>query len=1055
MKADTTGLFDRFLDTLYRVFRDTPRDYCEVETTADQYTLVLTDCSHVSILRLDGIRSLVGPEEFENIIDTIHDVTAPFMDTGHHSLTSYFRADEMSADRVKEQMRPMYDTATRLGMSSDMHDILDDQAETLAPLCMDQETYIAVWTYPSLLTKDEHAKWRDEANDLFRNGQAPNPRQAQDGTRAIPVVMERHHTFLNAVISALRRVQASASILQTGDGVQAQKRSIEPRTTPLTWQPALLTNIAEHHPRVPPDHLRTVTRKDGSTAVQIDNIAALFPPKIAKQIVSSNVRYTAGRGYLVYGERMYASVVMELAPRRSTTFQSLMSSLRNARVRGLDGSSKSLPFSIYQEIHGNGLKALSMRSLVGSLMPFNDNNKDFNRAIRYLRDLYNRDREVITRYSFSLTTWVDADVPNAEQELSARLTKLTAAVQQWGDATVTEYSHDRLQALFSGGLALTRKSVGKFAAPTYKEALRLLPLDRPTSPFTKQGVEIYRSADGRVMSTTAHSDEQDYYLHCDIAGMGGGKSVQANRRHMEFLLQPGLQELPYLHIIDVGESASGVISLLEDALPAERKHEVFFVRLRNDATNAINMLDTPLGLRYPPESHLDTMVDWLTALVTPAERGKPYENMSSFVKIILKATYLKMDDGNDQGSPNLYLPGYAPMVDDAVQSLGIQITPDFTNWWSIVDQLYEAGKLKEAIIAQRFCSPQLSHVESVAADPNVVAELKSLVSEGNMPIQQAFLAQLKAVKQEFPIFTDITRLDLRGRRVTVIDLNDVTIGDSPAGRKRASLMYMVAYNLFVRNVRFAKEDLAVIPQLYYSYYAKLVADLEDVPKHVTIDEYHRTSIVDQSELARNPDAADAYGLRRTLQREGGRESRKWKLSMTTISQRPGDHGGLLALASSVFVLKTPEDPHDLAVLQDKMDLGKTGTMAIKSYLNGPQPGVGANVLARYNLKDGKFTQLLTSTLGGKLMWSMCTTPEDKALRRIMYDELGNLVARTVLRYHYPGGSAKSEIMRRKSKMSSGQDLRNQDFDKSAMRALADELIGFYRANPQNYAVRAR
>lgn len=1049
----SNSLLDRGLGLIYRLVRSSPRDYVEVETTADDTTLVFKDCTHVSIIRFEGIRSLVGGDEFANIVETLAESLRNYVTTPHHKLSSHFSNDHMTVERVKEQMQPMYDTATRFGMNSEMHDILDDQANTMAKSLMQEDHHLALWTFPTILNKRDLQTWRDEQNDLFRKGLAPNPRQAQDGTRAIPAIAAEHHRFVLSLLGAIKSLKGNARLMQVDEAVYAQKDAVERRLTPRGWRPWLLSKIGERPARSAPERAQYTQRKDGSNVIQVGNLAALFPPSLARQIIGSNLIRSKERGYPIYGERMYVTLVMDLPPRTDTQFRMLMNYLRAARVNTPDGQ-RPLPFRFSVEIAGDPLKWLGWRSMFAAFTPFTDDTKHFNKAIKYLKEQITQANEPGVRYSFSISTWVDADMPEAEMELAGRVTKLTAAARQWGSASVVEYGVDRFQAFISNSLALTRKSVGNFAATDLSEALRHMPLDRPASPFLNAGVEIYRSLDGRMMTTTSHSSEMDYSLQCDVAGMGGGKSVQANRRHLEFVLQPGLTGLPFLHVMDVGESASGTAYLVQDALPDNMKHLAYFVRLQNTKEFSINMLDTPYGLRYPPAQHMSAIADWLTAYVTPAERTTPFESMSAFVQAILRQTYAMFDDANDQGKARKYLTGFSKDVDAAIMANNITAQHEFTSWWAVVDALHAAGCQKEAMLAQRFASPRLGDVESVASDDNVVAEFKDL-GNGGIPIARTFLAQLRATKDAFPIFNDFSRVDLRGRRFTVLDLHAVTGGESDQSRKQTSLMYSAAYELFTRNIRFHLDDLQNIPSAYQKYYATLIEDLMAVPKHITIDEYHRTSSAPPSVLAANPSAADEYGLRKTLQREAGKEARKWKLSVTTISQRPGDHGGLLALASSVFLMKTPEKAEDVTLLVDKMELNESGVFVMKRFLNGPQAGVGVTLLGRFNLKDERYTQLMTSTIGPKLMWATSTTPEDKTIRTFMYDQLGKITTRSVLAFHYPGGSAKAEVERRKASKGPNSSVVDGNQDKSAERMIAEELIGLYRADPTKYQIQPK
>ena len=88
--------------------------------------------------------------------------------------------------------------------------------------------------------------------------------------------------------------------------------------------------------------------------------------------------------------------------------------------------------------------------------------------------------------------------------------------------------------------------------------------------------------------------------------MGGGKSVFLNALNFAFVTQAGLSRLPWVSIIDVGPSSSGLITLLQENLPENKKHLAAYHRLRMTEDFAINPFDTPLGCRYPVSyTHLD------------------------------------------------------------------------------------------------------------------------------------------------------------------------------------------------------------------------------------------------------------------------------------------------------------------------------------------------------------------------------------------------------------------------------------------------------------------
>jgi intracellular multiplication protein IcmB len=81
------------------------------------------------------------------------------------------------------------------------------------------------------------------------------------------------------------------------------------------------------------------------------------------------------------------------------------------------------------------------------------------------------------------------------------------------------------------------------------------------------------------------------------------------------------------------------------------------------------------------------------------------------------------------------------------------------------------------------------------------------------------------------------------------------------------------------------------------------------------------------------------------------------------------------------------------------------------------PGKGGGIfLSKFETNQGKYTMLLSATLGPIELWAFSTTAEDAALRNKLYERLGPSRARRALALAYPSGSAKSDIDNRKEQM---------------------------------------
>jgi intracellular multiplication protein IcmB len=845
------------------------------------------------------------------------------------------------------------------------------------------------------------------------------------------------------------------TVLSAAEAATAIAQEIDPLGTPDSWKAWLLpttdnkqaknaTHLARRRMGEP---LMTAASasivKENPKAVRVANTAVFFPPPLKEQLISQEGTYTKDGGYLEYGGRIYATMNMTIPPTKAVRSSALVAALSGMKTRGSDGTPQRVPYRITMRLRGNGMKLVSWSSGFALLIKsFSVRNAKLWRAHKALTQESHQDQSIAS-VSITLTTWADSSSPTAIQQIKQRVVALRSAATQWGGMQVVEDTIDRAEAFLTSIPGLSLKPGPVEGVGTLNDLLPLFPWGRPASPLGNSGTELYRSNDGAVMPTESHSSKQDYWLETMTAPMGGGKSAQANRKHFDYVFAPGRETLPFLHIMDIGGSVSGMVELLQDVFPEDKKHLAYMHTLRNSRDNAVNMLDPKLGLRYPLDGDLDATVDWLTALVTPAERSEPYENMSEFCKTILLATYKRFDDGRDQAQPRLFKPG-TPEIDKALAELRIDIKQG-TPWYAVADMLGIKGKYQAAIRAHRKAVPLLSDLHSVANDDNIRGDYMASKTQLGTPIPEAFVVQLGLARDSYPIFTEETCFDLRGRRITAIDLAEVTPQGSPSARKQASIMYQVGYELFQRNIRITQNDLLSIPEPWQPYYQNLLQELSNTDKHIAIDEYHRTMIqaVGDESKGKSVDH-DSQGLRATLIREGGRESRKWALSICTISQEARDHGRLFQMASISHILKrggTDETAYQTSALS----LSRTDNVAMYHFVNGPRKGEGVTFLSRWITKDGPFNQLFTSTIGPKMLWSLSTTFEDKTIRKLVFDALGRSAGRAALAKYYPGGTAKDEVERRKR--SKSEDLNDSAAVVGACQEIANELISNFRANP--------
>mgnify|MGYP007000196501 len=96
------------------------------------------------------------------------------------------------------------------------------------------------------------------------------------------------------------------------------------------------------------------------------------------------------------------------------------------------------------------------------------------------------------------------------------------------------------------------------------------------------------SPDGKLWPYQPGSALQTTCIDLIYARPGSGKSVLSNAMNLALCLMGGLKRLPRIAVIDIGPSSSGLVSLLKEALPQEKRNQVGYFRLRMTPEYSIN-----------------------------------------------------------------------------------------------------------------------------------------------------------------------------------------------------------------------------------------------------------------------------------------------------------------------------------------------------------------------------------------------------------------------------------------------------------------------------------
>lgn len=979
----------KFLETLLRPFqfavKQAVESFITLETADDDKTLATMDGSLVSYLRIDGSRQIIGEEEYNHIIQAATLKIGSRFDRQGHALQVYFVRDPGRVGKELERLvKPSKTTANNIGLEVD--DVFNERERHLEKFLSYEECYFVLWTRPSALSKAELDRIKKETKKGNKWVKAQN---AQNPLAGLEALRTRHKSYVSAVTSALDELGVSANVMEVHDALTAIKNNLYPAKANNNWKACL-----------PGDPIPARAPTSNSDMSDI-----LWPP-LREQLAVGDAR-VVDNTIVQIGDLLWAGADIVLAPMDPTPFPQLLNRLFEAGV----------PYRVSFMIEGGGAQAMQFRTFLATIFGVTN---AINRQIKYaLEGLQSMSRtEPVVRLRISLSTWAKK---GETQLLRDRLSTLIQAVESWGYCQVNEVTGDPLDCVMASAMGIHCAGTAPAAIAPMYEVMKLLPWQRPSSPFN-DGSIVLRTPDGKVWPYQTGTSMTTTWFDLIFAQPGAGKSVLMNTLNFGTVLSPGLGKLPFVAVIDIGPSSSGLISLIKDALPPSRSHEAEYYRLQMSQEYAINPFDTQLGCRVPLMDERSYLIELITLLCTPPGNDKAYDGITQLAGFVVDEMYRWRNDKEANAEPRPYLPRIDSSVDEALRKHNIHLPTD-PYWWDIVDKFFDLGLYHEANLAQRHAVPTLGDAITAARRPQIrtLMEETSIGSSAESVIN-AFERMITSSIREFPILSSVTRFEITDARVCSLDLMDVAPqGDDNADRQTA-IMYMLARHALVRSWWLGPEALRQIPEKFRQYHELRLQDLAETPKRLCYDEFHRTS--------------SSSSVRKQIIRDV-REGRKRGVQIVLASQLLDDFDDdMVDLATGVWVLGTAVSENAVENVRKRFGLSQTARDVVRYRLTGPRSS-GAPALFILGTVDGRYEQHLINTLGPIELWALSTSAEDVAIRNRLYSKIGAQRARRVLATYFPGGSARSEIKRRVLAKSEADQGENRN---AAISAVIEEIV---------------
>ena len=954
---------DRGIRALSEVFSGPVGCYCRLETV-DNGALVADDGSLITLLRLEGSLKHVGVDEYNTIVAGLTEKLQSSLSKPGHLIQVVFEYDpEGSESRITEMLQPSRRTAQNLGLN--IGPLLENWGNALKKYCSLETCWLVLWTRPTVLPDTMRKTAIKERTASM--AKVPTLPGCQQVSRAISALHDAHNGFLTGVLDAFRQVDLLVYPLTAHEALRDIRACIDPDFTSLEWQSLI---PGDPLPLRMPD-------PDMSASERLHNV---IYPDLKNQLWPREGRMLS-RSAVRIGDRLFGPLIMTLMPQTPKPFQDFF--------RVLTRRDERLPYRISFLLEDGGLN-LGLKPVLSSILAFSSSdNKRFNKAVETLRAL-DLAGVCCVKFRICFCTW--AGIKSTEQDahllLRRRVAELSKAIQGWGTADVSESIGDPLLGLTATLPAMMPTNPAPVTAAPLQEAIGMLPL-RSASPW-KEGSLLLRTQDGKLIPFAPNSSEQAAWIDLGVAPMGGGKSVFLNALNFAFVVQAGLSRLPWVSIIDVGPSSSGLITLLKENLPESQKHLAAYHRLRMTADYAINPFDTPLGNRRPLPSHKAFLVNLLSLLATPLDATAPADGVPGLIQ---RAIDLAYEDLADKNHPRLYQANALPELHKLVLHENIRLDAS-TTWWEVVDALFDLGYVHQAIQAQRYAVPLLADVSTQVNQNKGIQN--TYEEKTRLNVWRSIIDAIEA----YVILKEPTQFDLGDSQIVSLDLDEVAPRGGSTGDRQSAVMYMLARHVLGARFFLMPDDVKLMPKRYQPYHAERIEAIREDPKRLCYDEAHR--------VTKNTSVSGQLQADMTTM---ARESRKWNLSIGLYTQSIEDIPDIIIELATMIVILGAGTDRSIEDMAKRFALNGACRHAL-SHLGKPGPA-GSNLVALFRTGSGMSQLVLSMTIGGQPLWAFSTTTEDVAIRNNLYKRMEPSEALRRLAARFPGGSAKSEVERRR------------------------------------------
>lgn len=977
---------DRFMDTLDEVRRGlrgwTKGDHSQYFPVACAHSdkiLALYNGSLVSVIRIDGYLGQYFPEQFE----LLRKRWAKFLRTANQDRSakgfdlfwSYEYDPEGMVDKTLAYRQRTIDAASRRGL--EVRDVIEEECRLYGNICAIEEQLLFIVTHLDAIPKANHKEaLKSAAEDRQRAAKGHGSMVTQRGLKMIEAVHEQHVNKVEVFLKEAGRGYTFER-LSSYESLHAMRKSFIPSTTSDAWKARL--TLRDCRFRQTEDVPSGVKASQGKE--KVSDWTFMLPPPLTEQMVPEGV-VDLGQ-YVVVGDRTYAPLYVSELAVDPAPIEHLLRMCYQRR----------LPLRMVYSVMANSEQANYWNRMFAGIFNFaSKSNRQIDKADKAMK-AYDESGGAVFGYGISLTTWAKTDVRYDSsgaamydvKVLSKRAQDVETLMQQWGGQQLDSIFGCSVEAAMSATPGYMIPPACPKAPQIEMDVIAQLPIMRPAKLWPEDNSIWMRTSDGVLLPYQPFSDKQSTMISLVLGGMGYGKSNFISENINYFATHPDADVMPYIRGMDFGASSSGVISMVQDALPQHRKHEAVFIPFSNNSSMVKNMMDTRLALRYPLEDHMKFLINWLVILCDSLIDKAGIQNVVSVLFATIERAYKQCDPDYHDYQPKPFRAEQAdPLVVAAIERAEMKID-DETDYWLVVDGLIDFGlrnkdntALHAAKLAQRYCVPLFPDLVRVC--DSLTEQFKQMPDIGGKPLTAAISNALTNANSMFPCFSGVTNTDISESRICVFDMTEAFgRGETEYDEWVRSVYFSVVHrllteDLFINTKISGKEMVDNQKRLGLSkamlrYHLQYFEQQDQLMKLYWGDELHRVGRV-----------KGAFQIIDSM----GFEGRKYRVGLLLGTQLPEYFPkSMVDLATSIFAFGTSQSPESATKLQELFDLSDDERQ-IAFDITKPDVKKGAEVFVIHKTNQGVQRAKLHFQVGNIKRWAYATEPNERALREILY-----------------------------------------------------------------------